>query len=63
MRHLKNLTIEETPRLAASFPFAKTCLMSGGSLTNGGDTCNLGSEASNSIFELLASIKGVPYTN
>lgn len=63
MKHVYGLTkISSVPKPAASAPFAKVCLMSGGSLEDGGDTCVFNSEASRSLFELLAGIKGVPYS-
>ncbi len=63
MKHVQGLTrISSSPKPASSMPFTKVCLMSGGSLEDEGNTCAFNSEASRSLFELLAGIKGVPYS-
>ena len=64
MKHLKNVTkpqVRNIPK-SASLPFAKCCLMSGGRLEDGGEYCRFSSDASRGLFELLATVKGVPYT-
>ena len=62
MKHLQRVSSIRQPQVASSAPFSKVCLISGGQLEDGGDTCALSSESSRNLFEILASIKGVPYS-
>ncbi len=63
MHHVKKLSIEQTPVIAATAPFTKCCLMAGGRLENSGNTCVTSSDASHALFELFANIKGVGYSD
>jgi hypothetical protein len=65
MKHLRStskITCRTIPMTAESnLPFVKCCLMSGGTLDEGGEVCHTASEASQSLFEFFAAIKGVSY--